>query len=140
MFVRKTERWALALLATIFLIAPAAAEQVVCRYTYGGESRELAAAPVASPYAVPSIQVGSYFRFRVVFQKAPADLASVRIYVYADRDEGAAPLHEAVYPYPVGAAKHARFGFTGQHFVYEPMRDGELEYWCRMDEGGEAKR
>lgn len=127
----------LALLA-LFLTAPAAAEQVVCRYTYGGESRDLVAAPVASPYAVPAIQVGSYFRFRVVFQKAPAELASIKVYVYADRDEGAAPLHEAIYPYPVAAPKHARFGFTGQHFVYEPVRDGELEYWCRMD--GEAKR
>ncbi len=118
----------------------AAAEQVVCRYTYGGEARELAAPPVASPYGVKAIPVGSYFQFRVVFQKQPADLASIKVYVYADRDEGAVPLHEAVYPYPPPAVQGARFGFTGQHFVYEPVRDGELEYWCRMDMGREAKR
>jgi hypothetical protein len=119
--------------ASVLSCSAAATEQVVCRYTYGGESRELAAAPVASPYAVPAIPVGSYFQFRVVFQKVPADLASVKVYVYADREEGAVPLHEAVYPYPPPAAKGARFGFTGLHLVYEPVRDGELEYWCRME-------
>jgi hypothetical protein len=115
------------------------AEQVICRYTYGGESRELVAAPVASPYKVPAIQVGSYFKFRVVFQKTPRDLASIKVYVYGDRDDDAVPLHEAVYPYPPPAAPGARHGFTGLHFVYEPMRDGELEYWCRMS-GGRAPR
>ncbi|HEX8962900.1 MAG TPA: hypothetical protein VF801_07835 [Rhodocyclaceae bacterium] len=131
-------RAALALVA-LLSGAAAAAEQAVCRYTYGGETHDLAASPVASPYAVKAIPVGSYFQFRVVFQKEPADLAAIKVYVYADRDEGAVPLHEAVYPYPPPPAKGARFGFTGQHFVYEPVRDGELEYWCRM-EGGEAAR
>jgi hypothetical protein len=119
----------------VLLSRGAAAEQVVCRYTYGGESRELAATPVASPYAVPAVPVGSYFQLRVVFQRAPADLAAIKVYVYADREEGAAPLHEAVYPYPPPTAKGSRFGFTGRHFVYEPVRDGELEYWCRMEAG-----
>ncbi|MGE5468556.1 MAG: hypothetical protein ACM3Y9_14115 [Ignavibacteria bacterium] len=109
---------------------------MVCRYTYGGESRELVAAPVASPYRVPAVQVGSYFKFRVVFQRTPADQASIKVYVYGDRDDAAVPLHEAVYPYPPAPARDARHGFTGRHFVYEPMRDGELEYSCRL----EAKR
>jgi hypothetical protein len=117
----------------------AMAEQVVCRYTYGGESRDLAALPVASPYKVPATQVGSYFKLRVVFQKTPRDLAAIKVYVYGDRDDDAVPLHEAVYPYPPPAARGARYGFTGLHFVYEPMRDGELEYWCRM-RGGKAPR
>ena len=124
-------RTALAALAATAAL-PAAAQQVICRYTYGGESHDVVAAPLASPYAVPAIQVGSYFKFRVVFRKAPRDLASIRVYVYGDRDDDAVPLHEAVYAYPPAQPRDARFGFTGRHLVYEPVRDGELEYWCRM--------
>jgi hypothetical protein len=121
-------------------LGAAAAEQVVCRYTYGGESRDLIVAAVASPYAVPAIAVGSYFKFRVVFQREPADLAAIKVYVYADRDEGAVPLHQATYPYPPVAAAGARYGFSGLHFVYEPVRDGELQYWCRLQDGSAAGR
>ena len=115
-------------------LAAGAAEQVVCRYTYGGETRELVARPVASPYAVPAIAVGSFFRFRVVFQREPADLASIKVYTYADRDAGAVPIHQATYAYPPAAAGDARHGFTGLNFVYESLRDSELEYWCRMQQ------
>jgi hypothetical protein len=109
------------------------AEQVVCSYTYGGETRQLVALPVASPYAVKSIEVGSYFHLRVVFQQQPAALASIKVYAYADRDESLVPLHQATYPYPPPASGAARYGFTGLHQVYEPTRDGELEYWCRLN-------
>jgi hypothetical protein len=58
------------------------------------------------------------------------DLASVKVYVYADRDEGASPIHQATWAYPpMHGGTH---GFTGRHAVYEPLRDGELEYWCEM--------
>jgi hypothetical protein len=108
----------------------ALADEVACHFNYGGEDKVLVARPVASPYAVAPVQVGSYFQFRVVFQKAPADLASIKVYTYADRDDGAAPIHQASYPYPPsGGGKH---GFTGLHFVYEPVRDGELQYWCEL--------
>lgn len=122
----------------LFLLAAAAsslaaADRVVCRYTYGGESREFVAAPAASPYAVAALQVGSYFKFRVVFQDRPADVASIKVYVYADRDEGDMPLHHATWPYPPPAP--GRHGFTGLQRVYEPVRDGELEYWCRLRGG-----
>lgn len=117
--------------------AGANAEEVVCRYTYGGESRDLVAAPAASPYKVAPIAVGSYFKFRIVFQQAPADLASIKVYVYGDRDGGTVPLHQATYAYPPASPQDARFGFTGQHFVYEPVRDGEFEYWCRLRSGKE---
>lgn len=115
-----------------FLAVPAMAEIVSCHYTYGGEEKRLVARPVASPYAVPNIAVGSYFQFRVVFQAEPADLASVKIYVFADREAGLVPIHQATYPYPPTAKADARFGFTGQQFVYEPVRDGEFQYWCRI--------
>jgi len=124
-------------LAGALLPLPAvAAEQVECHYSYGGETRILVAAPVASPYEVPAVAVGSYFQFRVVFQNQPADLASIKVYTYADRDEGLVPIHQATYAYPPAPAPKARHGFTGLNFVYEPMRDGELQYWCRLKREG----
>lgn len=118
----------------------AAGPQVACRYTYGGDSRVLVAPPVASPYGVPSIAVGSYFRFRVVFQDTPADLASIKVYTYVDRDEGMALIHQATYAYPPVQAAGARYGFTGLQFVYEPVRDSELQYWCGMQDATVAPR
>ena len=114
----------------------AAAEQVACHYTYGGETKTLTARSVASPYGVKPIQVGSYFLFRVVFQKMPADLASIKVYTYADREGGPALVHQASYPYPVKTVGGKSYGFTGQQWVYEPVRDGELQYWCEMKREG----
>lgn len=108
------------------------ADQVVCHYTYGGETKQLAALPVVSPYAVKGIQVGSYFQFRVVFQKKPADMASIKVYTYADRDGGPVLIHQATYPYPPAGRHSTRYGFSGLHFVHEPVRDGELQYWCEL--------
>ncbi len=116
----------------VFLAAPAYAEQVICHYTYGGETKQLVGEPVSSPYTVKGVQVGSYFNFRVVFQNRPADLASVKVYTYADRDDGPVLIHQATYPYPPASRRAAPYGFSGLHFVHEPMRDGELQYWCEF--------
>lgn len=112
-----------------------AAPAVLCHYTYGGETQTLRAAPVSSPYIVPAIQVGSYFLLRVVFQTEPAEFAAVKVYAYANKDEGPAIIHQASYAYPV-ASGASRFGFTGEQHVYEPVRDGELAYWCEMEHEG----
>lgn len=127
------------LAGVLFSLAAAAAPQVVCRYSYGGETHALVAPPVASPYGVGSIAVGSYFHLRVVFQDRPADLASVKIYTYADREDGAVPIHQASFPYPAHDGGEG-YGFSGRQVVYEPVRDGELEYWCRLQNDGEVSR
>lgn len=121
-------------LVSMLAIASTAARaaQVVCHYTYGGESKQLVAEPVSSPYAVKGVQVGSYFRFRVVFRDKPADIASIKIYTYADRDEGPVLIHQAIFPYPPTGSSASRYGFSGLHIVNEPVRDGELQYWCAM--------
>lgn len=115
--------------------APATgAEQVVCHYTYGGETKALAAHPVQSPYAAKGIKVGSYFLLRLVFQNEPAGLAAIKIYTYVDRDEGPTLIHQASFPYPpLGNA--SPYGFSGLQSVYEPVRDSELQYWCEMEAG-----
>lgn len=115
------------------LAASAAAEQVACHYSYGGETRILTARPVASPYTVAPVAVGSYFLFRVVFQDQPAGEAAIKVYTYVDRDGGPAPIHQATYPYPPVADGKSAYGFTGLQYVYEPVRDSELQYWCRLE-------
>lgn len=131
-----------ALLALVVALArPAvAAERVLCHYTYGGETRVLAAQPVSSPYAVNTIKVGSFFHFRVVFQNTPADLASIKVYTYSDGDDGRVLIHQATFPYPPSRRPATPHGFSGLHSVYEPVGDSELQYWCELTPGGRAGR
>ncbi|GAB3242142.1 hypothetical protein [Chitinimonas naiadis] len=115
-----------------------AAETVNCHVSYGGEVRLLQAEPVDTPYPLPATAIGSYFLFRPVFERSPTAQAAIKLYTYADRDEGAVPIHQASFPYPLRQAP-GRYGFTGLQTVYEPMRDGELQYWCELT-GQPAKR
>jgi hypothetical protein len=111
--------------------------RIDCHTTYGGETHVHVARPVDSPYRVAPVSIGSYFVFRVVFQDRPADLASVKIYAYADRDEGPVLIQQGTYPWPLPAARRqGAYGFTGLQHVYEPMRDGELAYWCEQVKDG----
>ncbi len=126
-------------LLTPLTAAAVRAEQVLCHYTYGGETKRLLAPAVASPYGVEGIQVGTYFRLRVVFQDRPADIASIKIYTYADRDDEVVLLHQASYPYPPVGRRAAPYGFSGLQSVYEPRREGELQYWCEMAKPGAAR-
>ena len=126
-----TERHRPAIVAILAALAlPAHATSVACHLTYGGETRVVEAAPVADPYTVPTVSLGSYFLFRIVFRDQPADLASIKLTAYADRDEGPTIIHQATYPYPPPSA--AVHGFSGLNFIYEPVRDGELQYWCEL--------
>ena len=132
-------RAGLGLFAVLALLTTTAvrAEQVLCHYTYGGETKPLLAQAVASPYGVKGIQVGTYFRLRVVFQDKPADIASIKIYAYADRDDEVVLIHQATYPYPPAGRRAAPYGFSGLQFVYEPRREGELQYWCEIAKSAE---
>ena len=129
-----TERRQPAIVAAALVLAtlalPAHAASVACHLTYGGETRVVEAAPVADPYTAPTVSLGSYFLFRIVFRDQPADLAGIKLTTYADRDEGPTIIHQATYPYPPPPA--AVHGFSGLNFIYEPVRDGELQYWCEL--------
>jgi hypothetical protein len=126
---------ALALIAS--LSSQAQADSVLCHITYGGETRRMESQPVDSPYLVGTQSIGTFFLFRVVYQTQPADLASIKIYTYADRDGGPVIIHQASYPATTQNA--AVNGFTGLNWVYEPLRDGELQYWCEMQRGEKTK-
>jgi hypothetical protein len=107
----------------------AQAETVACHVRYGGETQVIRAQPTATPYTVAPISIGSYFLFRLVFERQHA----IKVYTYADREppQGAVLLHQADYLYPPAPPpQNGRYGFTGLQRVYEPIRDGELDYWC----------
>lgn len=116
-------------------LVAAAAPSVVCHTTYGGETHDHRVRPVALPYGVEAVPIGSHFLFKPVVEIAPAGLSAVKIYTYADLDHGPVPLHQASYPLPL-RRQAGPFGFTGQQRVYEPRRDSELEYWCEIAPGG----
>nr|WP_315431292.1 hypothetical protein [uncultured Albidiferax sp.] len=122
------------LLLAACICSLAQAETVDCHVSYGGETQVIRAHPAASPYTVAPVSIGSYFMFRLVFERQPADQAAIKLYTYADREppQGAVLLHQADYLYPPAPMdkRNGRYGFTGLQRVYEPIRDGELYYWC----------
>lgn len=108
------------------------AQPVRCHVTYGGHTRAFAVPEVSEAYDAPFQAEGSYFMFRAVNQTRPIDLASVKVYVYAAQDNGPRLLHQGTWlaaqtPQSGSRTPH---GFTGLQTVYEPLRDGELHYWC----------
>lgn len=129
---RNTEHIFAAALLALLLTPPAHAAKVRCHLTYGGETRIVEAAPTRDPYTVAPVSFGSYFLFRIVFREQPADLAGIKLTTFADRDEGPVVIHQATYHFPPPLA--AAGGFTGLNVIYEPVRDGELQYWCEMKE------
>ena len=129
---RNTEQLLAAALIALLLTPPAYAAKVRCHLTYGGETRIVEAAPTRDPYTVAPVSSGSYFLFRIVFRDQPADLAGIKLTTFADRDEGPVVIHQVTHPFPPPLA--AAGGFTGLNVVYEPVRDGELQYWCEMKE------
>lgn len=122
------------LLGTLLLIAASAhvvaSDTVACHVTYGGTTSIVEASPTASPYTVKPVEFGSYMLFRIVFRTEPADLASIKIYAYADHDDERPIIQQATYAYPPTTQRS--HGFTGQQRVYEPRRGGELDYWCEL--------
>lgn len=107
-----------------------AGEAVACHVTYGGTTQTIEARPVASPYAVAPVEIGSFLLFHIVFRTEPADLASIKLYAYANHDDQRPIIAQATYTYPPNA--QGSHGFTGQQRIYEPRRGGELEYWCEL--------
>ena len=107
---------------------------VACHIDYGGETRTLTAAPSAQPLTEPAHEVGSYFLVRVVNTLGQRPLGALTVTVWAAHDDGPVPIHEARYapPHPSLRPRPSATptGFTGLQRVYEPVRDGELTYWC----------
>lgn len=121
------------LAAMALAVSPIAdAQTVACHLTYGGETQIVEATPGNAPYAGTPTAIGSFFLFRIVFVREPADLARINLYIHADLGEAPIPLQHASHPYP--ASNQERHGFTGLQRIYEPKRESELQYWCELRE------
>lgn len=136
-------RLALLAVATTTPHAPAhaagAADQVTCHLAYGGETVTAHATRHTPRYRDEPTRIGSYFLFRIVLDSQPAAHDAVKLYTYAAHDDGPVLIHQARFARPSAARRAAGgFGFTGLQSVYEPVRDGELRYWCELGSGGAA--
>jgi hypothetical protein len=119
---------AMAFALGVVLVPPLKASELECHYDYGGAVTTLQIAPTTNPYTEPALKIGSFFKFRVVWQTAPAEAAAVHVYVYLDAPDAPTLLHQGSWVFslehPTGR------GFTGLQRVYEPVRGSELQYWC----------
>lgn len=111
------------------LAAPAFADSVKCNIIYGGENFTVAAQPTADPYAVKAEKIGRYFEFKVSYVTEPAKFAALSVYVYAISTGDPVLIHQAKYAADIPNAP-GRWGFTGFHYVYEPSKSSEIQYWC----------
>lgn len=120
-------------IALLAVGAPAKAladdDLTTCHIIYGGENFTVSAAPIADPYSVRGEKIGRYFEFKVSYVTQPAEFAALSIYVYAISTGETVLIHQAKYPASVANAPGA-WGFTGFHYVYEPSKSSELQYWC----------
>jgi len=111
------------------IASPAFADTATCHIIYGGENFTVSAQPTADPYTVKGEKIGRYFEVKVSYITEPADLAALSIYVYAMSSGEPVLIHQAKYAADVRNAP-GRWGFTGFHYVYEPSKSSEIQYWC----------
>ena len=118
-----------AALAALLAGDPAGADTVHCHIIYGGENFTVVAQPAVDPYRVEGHKIGRYFEFKAAYVTAPADLAAISLYVYATSSGESVLVHEVKYPADIVPVT-SQWGFTGLHYVYEPSKSSELQYWC----------
>ena len=116
-------------LAILLGAGSALADTATCHIIYGGENFTVAAQPSADPYKVKGEKIGRYFEVNVSYVTEPADVAALSIYVYATSSGESVLIHQAKYAADVRNAP-GRWGFTGFHYVYEPSKSSEIQYWC----------
>jgi hypothetical protein len=116
-------------LSALLVAGPAYADHVSCHIIYGGENFAVVAPPTDDPYRVEGRKIGRYFEFKAAYVTAPADLAAISVYVYATSSGESVLIHQVKFAADVtnGATP---WGFTGFHYVYEPSKSSELQYWC----------
>lgn len=110
-------------------LAAAAGDSVTCHIIYGGENFTVEARPAAEPYSLQGVKIGRYFEVKVSYVTTPAEFAALSIYVYATASGESVLIHQAKYPADIRNAAGS-WGFTGFHYVYEPSKSSELQYWC----------
>lgn len=126
----RTPVGALPLLALGIVEVALAGPALHCRLTAGGQTHELAAAPVADPYGVKSLPIGDSFRFKAVVVGGEQQVDYVKLYAYRLRGKSAILLHQATFRAPsLGPPS-----LTGEQTVVEPELERELRYICTLVE------
>jgi hypothetical protein len=111
------------------LATPSFADSVSCHIIYGGENFSVVAQPTDDPYHVEGRKIGRYFEFKAAYVTQPADLAAISVYVYATSSGESVLIHQVKFAAGVTNSA-APWGFTGFHYIYEPSKSSELQYWC----------
>ncbi|NTV11968.1 MAG: hypothetical protein HGA47_14550 [Zoogloea sp.] len=117
--------------------ASAAAPQLHCQVSQGGDTWNLAFAPEADPYLVKAVDINGNFRFKAAVIGDGGRIDYVKIYTYYQTRRQAVLLHAARYPAPaVAPAGASPTALTGLQYVYSPRLGRELQYGCALVEAG----
>lgn len=101
-----------------------------CHVIYGGEEWTIDAMPTAQPYRVEGKKIGRYFEFKLVYADQPTTGQSIGIYTYGMSTGEPVLIHQALYRPPFDP-RAGGYGFSGFHYIYEPSKSSELQYWCQ---------
>ena len=122
-------RLGLGLLGALLLAAGARAESVACHVTYGGATQIIEARPVDSPYGVTPTAIGSFFLFRIVFRREPADLASISSTPMPTATAGRPCSIKPATPTRRAMARSTALA-AGMPFMNRCVT--RLQYWCEL--------
>ncbi len=103
-----------------------------CDLTYAGATQSIAAAPVADPYPVPSVDIGGRFRFKAVLVGSAAQLERIALYAYLNTDTESMLIQQLKYLPPFKASA-APYPFTGEQRLYAGPAERELIYSCTLE-------
>lgn len=133
----QTSFWiALGLLAATLLPAAASATPLLrCKVEQAGARHLLEFAAQSDPYTAKIVTISKSFRFKAVLVGTPQKIDYVKIYTYYQTGRQPVLMHEAKYLNPVVQASTAPFdALTGQHSLYAPWLNRELQYGCALVE------
>lgn len=135
--IRQTRFWiALSLLAASLLPAAAAGAPLLrCKVEQAGSTHLLEFAAQSDPYTAKIVTISKSFRFKAVVVGDQKKIDYIKIYTYYQTGRQPVLMHEAKYLNPVAQASGAPFdALTGQHYLYAPWLNRELQYGCALVE------
>lgn len=109
-----------------------AAPLLRCQVTYGGDTQEIQAAPVADPYPIASVDIGNRFRFKAVMVGSAAQVDHIALYAYLNTARQPVLLQQAIY-LPPFAATAQPYALTGEQHLYGGPAERELMYHCTLE-------
>ena len=126
-----------AALAALMLLGTSvqAMPRLVCELGYAGSVQTLEARPVPAPYAVASVDVGGFgrFRFKPVVIGEGERIDRIALYVYDSSPAQPRLLQQAKYLPPFAPPGHSGpVALTGEQRLYAGPLERELIYHCTL--------